>query len=169
MEKRDSDDIKTLFGRFVDAEKAQAAAEDLERAERLFQAYPAPSPSPQALERIRARMVVQLSKKHRVSRMYRFIGAAAAVIVVGIVGLFGHAPQGKPDVVNQAGLLPAAIWESDDIASDDAELAYFASEISRLEARIDALESGDEDTADSSTLDELEIELRLLETQFWKE
>jgi len=169
MRKNDSENIKALFERFVDAEKAQGAAEDIERAERLFDAYPAPKPSPEALRRIRTRMVVQLSKRHRLSRIYRFVGAAAAVIIIGIVGLFGHAPQGHTDAVNQAGLLPTAIWESDDLAADDAELAYFASEISRLEARIDALEAGDQDTVDSSTLDELEIELRLLETQFWKE
>ena len=169
MNKHDPDELKALFERFVEADKAQAAADDIDQAQRLFNAYPAPAPSAEALKRIRARMILELSKRHRHSKLYRFVGAAAAVIIFGIVGLFGPGPQGNRDVVNHASLLPTAIWESDDIASDDAELAYFASEISQIEARIDALRSGDEDAAGSGTLDELEIELRLLETQFWKE
>ncbi len=169
MKKHDSDDLKALFERFISVEEAKKATEDIQQADRRLEAYPAPKPSPEVLNRIRIQMIAELSRKHRRSRIYRFVAAAAAVIIIGIIGIFGQAPQENAPSINQASLLPTAIWESDDIASDDAELAYFQSEISRIETRIEALKSGEEYTAESSTLDELEIELRMLETQFWKE
>lgn len=168
MGKHDSDNLKALFERFLGVNDAEGAAEDIRQAEQILDAYPAPSPSPQALRHIRGQIAAELSRKHKLSRIYRYVGVAAAVIVVGIVGFFGHAPQ-RADTVSHAGLLPTAIWESDDIASDDAELAYLTSEISRIEGQIEALRSGEEDNAGTGTLAELEVELHLLETQFWKE
>ena len=168
MTDQDRDNLRALFERFSPAEDARAAADEIRRAQEMLDAYPAPNPRPQTLTRIRAEMAAKLARKHRISRIYRFVSAAAAVVVVGLIGLFAHAPRSDSGI-SHASLLPAAIWDSDDIASDDMDLAYFTAEISRIEAEIQAIQSDERDSPGNDTLTELEIQLDLLRTRFWKE
>lgn len=164
----DPDNLRLLFERFLDPEKAQEAADEVLEAQDMLSAYPAPSVRAQTLARIRTQMVAKLAKKQRRARIYRLTSTAAAVIVVGLVGFLGNGQRGD-ETRSHAGILPAAMWDSDDIASDDMELAYFASEISRIATEVQAIQSGEDLQAGTSALAELEIKLSLLDTHFWKE
>ena len=65
--------------------------------------------------------------------------------------------------------MPTAIWESDDITTDDADLAIYTIEIEQIEDELRSLQSG-EDIGDSdSSLSELEMELVAINNDFWKE
>ena len=58
---------------------------------------------------------------------------------------------------------------ADDVAADDVNLAFFTTEIEQIENEVIALES-DEDTSESdSTIAELEMELIVISSDFWKE
>ncbi len=92
----------------------------------------------------------------------------AAAIVLALIGFFGR-PVREPSSVSYASLIPSAIWESDDIASDDMELAYFRSELRQIETQMEALEAGDGDLVATASLDDVEMELIRIDTEFWRE
>ena len=102
-------------------------------------------------------------------RIYRRAVAAAAVfLIAGIGTTLLNGPQRGPVRLAAASLIPTAVWESDDVTADDENLAFFAMEIEQIENEVMALES-DEDTSESdSTIAELEMELILISSDFWK-
>lgn len=169
MKNRDQDNLKALFERFMPAAEAETAAEEVRAADEMVQAYPVPQPSPEIIVGIKLRIAGKLADRHRPSHpFFRFVGVAAAIIVVALIGIFGRSPHSRSDMTHAA-LIPTAIWESDDIASDDLDIAYFASEIRQIETEMRALEAGESETVEVAALDEVEMELMQLNTEFWKE
>lgn len=169
MEDRNRDNLSDLFGRFLGVDEGNAAAEEVRRAERLLELYPAPVPAPQVLADIKRQIAARLAHRHRFFRLAtRLAPAAAAVIILALVGQFGHGPTSQSHV-SYASLIPTAIWESDDINADDAELAYYHAEIQQIEAQIRALEADESDSTGADTLHEVEVELMRIDTRFWKE
>ena len=157
MDYRNRDNFRELIGRFLGLEEATKAAEDIERGDRLLELYPAPQPAPRLLSDIKERVRNRLGRRHHVLRQaYRLIGP------------FGRQPT-RPSEISYASLIPTAIWESRDISADDAELAYFSAEIDQLEAQMRALQAGDDEFADADALDEVEVELMRIDTEFWRE
>ncbi|OHB64333.1 MAG: hypothetical protein A2Y76_01970 [Planctomycetes bacterium RBG_13_60_9] len=69
--------------------------------------------------------------------------------------------------MSYAAIMPAAIWESDNLAVDDLDIVYFTAEIRHIETQMQALES-DEGEVGGGGPDELESELMAIETEFWK-
>ncbi|MBN1360687.1 MAG: hypothetical protein JW993_08850 [Sedimentisphaerales bacterium] len=169
MEDRNREDWEKLFGRFVGTEQSEAAAEDIRRGQTLLELYPAPQPDARLVASIKRRIAGRLAHRHRFAHLaYRIAPAAAAVIVIALLGRFRHGPAGSTQI-SYASLIPTAIWESDDINADDVELAYFAAEIEQIEAQMRALEAGDADSNGANALDEVEVELLRIDTEFWKE
>ena len=97
-------------------------------------------------------------------------GIAAAVVILAIVSVqmfeTSNIPSGNG--VYRASLLPTAIWESDNIAADDADLAVFTAEIEQIEYEIRTLQSGEELNESESSITELEMELEEINSDFWK-
>lgn len=169
MKNRDQDNLKALFERFMPPAEAETAAEEVNAVDKMMQAYPAPQPRPEIVSGIKLQIGTQLSRRNEVSHpFYRFVGAAAAVILVVLIGFLGRGPQTRPNL-SHAALIPTAIWESDDLAADDRDIAYFASEIRQIETEMRALEAGESETVEVAALDEVEIELMQINTEFWKE
>ncbi len=170
MQNQNRDDLRALFRRFLGIEESRTAADEVRRGEQLLNLYPAPEPAPEVLAAIKRQLVLRLAKRrHRITCLiYRTVPAAAAVILVALASLFGHRPADSPEV-SYASLIPAAIWESDDISSDDVELAYLTAEIEQIEAQMRALEASESESVDTHALDEVEVELMRLDTEFWKE
>jgi hypothetical protein len=169
MNDRNHDDLRELLERFLDPSEAGSMEQDIRAGEQLLGAHPAPQVAPETLAAIKRQITIRLGVSHGPSHpLHHYIGAAAAVIVVALIGFFGRPAQETPGV-SYASLIPAAIWESDDIASDDAELAYFRSELRHIETQMQALEAGDGDLGPTGSLDEVELELIRIDTQFWKE
>lgn len=162
------DELRELLGRFFGPSQADSAEQDIRDGDRLFDVNPSPHVTPELLAEIKQQIAVRLSLPHRPSHpLYRYGGVAAAVIVVALIGFFGR-PAQEPSDIRYASLIPAAIWDSDDIVSDDMKLAYFRSELRRVEAQMLALDADDGEVA-TGALDEVEMELIRIERQFWKE
>ncbi|UCD48926.1 MAG: hypothetical protein JSW27_15480 [Phycisphaerales bacterium] len=169
MKNPDPDNLKELFERFMPPSDAETAAGEVHAGEDVLRDHPAPQPRPEIIVGIKLQINDKLAGRHRTSHsLYRIAAAAAAVIVVALIGYLGRAPQSRSNL-SRAALIPTAIWESDDIASDDFDIAYFASEIQQIEAQVRALEAGEGENTGAGALDEVEMELMQINAEFWKE
>ncbi len=172
MEDRNQENLRELFEKFFDAEQAERCVEDIQKAERIFREHPAPEPDDMLIANIKAEIALRLpaARAHRVRRIiYEVVGAAAAILIVAALSLQlfeKDVPQNGEFVY--ASLIPTAIWESDDIAADDEDLAVFTAQIEQIEDEVLALQSGEEVGNGDSTLVELEMELIEINSDFWK-
>ena len=67
-------------------------------------------------------------------------------------------------------LIPAAIWDSEDITTDDMQLAGYNVELEQLESELHNLQSGEDiEIASAGALTELEMNLMEIDNGFWKE
>lgn len=167
MEDQTRENLNDLLRQFLDPAQAEAAGEDILAGERLLDACPAPSPSPETIARIKSEIRMTLARRHRIMLTFRRSLAAAAVIAFALIGLLQRGPTGGPNVF-QARLLPAAIWDSDDVAAGDLDLARFTVEVRLIEAQLQALDAGEDEAAGSGTVEEFERELKQIETELWK-
>ena len=161
------ENLMKLLQRFMDEPTARAAHEDIQAGERFLNAYPAPQPDVRLLGAIKAQMAVAALHRRRIVRLvHGSLAAAAAVVVLALIGLLGPGSANRSPM-SYVTLIPAAIWDSDDITADDLDLAYFSSEIGQIEAQVQALDAG-EGEGGSGTLDEFETELLAIQTDFLK-
>ena len=173
MENRNQENLGELFGKFFDAEQVESCLKDFQEAERIFRDNPAPEPDDMLIANIKAEIAMRLpARKAELARrrIYRrAVAAAAVVIVAGISATLFDDSQRGPARLAAASLIPTAIWESDDITADDENLAFFAMEIQQIENEVMALESDGDTSESDSTIAELEMELILISSDFWKE
>jgi hypothetical protein len=169
MEDRNQEDLRKLFERFTEPTEAEAAARDIRLADEMLAAHPAPEPRPEVIIGIKLEIATTLATPSaRPHRLRRVLTAAAAVVVMAILALIGRAPRTNPQT-SYAALIPTAVWESDDISADDMDIAYLASEISRIEDQVRALEAGQTEDIRVATLHEVETALMQINTEFWRE
>lgn len=167
MRDRANENLTELLRRFMDEPAARAAHEDIQAGERFLEAYPAPTPEAWLVATIKTQMAVAAVRRHRIVRLvHGSMAAAAAVIVLALIGLPGPRSGDRPPM-SYAAIIPPAIWDSHDITADDLDLAYFASEIGQIEAQMQTLDAGESESG-SGTLDELEDELMAIQADFWK-
>ncbi|MHC4625587.1 MAG: hypothetical protein ACYTDV_01280 [Planctomycetota bacterium] len=173
MEDRNGENMGEFLGKFFDAEQVDGYLKDLQETERIFRENPAPEPDDMLIAKIKAQIAMRLpARKAQLARhrTYRRAAVAAAILIIAGMAttvLDDRGPQ--PGQLAAASLIPTAIWESNNIAVDDENLAAFAAEIEQIENEVMTLESGD-DTGDSNrTVEELEIELIVVSSDFWKE
>jgi hypothetical protein len=113
-------------------------------------------------------MAVAAHRRHRIVRLvHGSLAAAAAVIVLALIGLLGPGSANRPHL-SYAAIIPASIWDSDDITADDLDLAYFSSEIGQIEAQMQALDAGESEIGAGTLVDEFENELMAIQADFWK-
>jgi len=162
------DNLAELLRQFMDESPARATQEDLSAVEQMVESYPAPVPAVRTLSTIKTLMVATAHHRRRRIRIFHSaMAAAAAIIVTVLIAQHGRSPAHRPSVTF-ASILPAAAWESDNPAADDPDFVYFTSEIRQIEAQMRDLETGDTEIRGKKTLDELELELLAMETEFWK-
>ena len=172
MEDRNQENLRELFEKFFDAEQAESCVKDIRRAEQIFREHPAPEPDDMLIANIKAKIAMRLpvARAHRFRRIiYEAVGAAAVILFIAAVGLqlFQKDTSKNGDVV-YASLIPTAIWESNDIAADDEDLAVFTAQIEQIEDEVQALQSGEDTGNGDSTITELEMELIEINSDFWK-
>lgn len=162
------ENLAELLRRFMNDSEARAVQADIEAGERILEVHPAPAPSPGTLSRIKAlALAAAVHRRRRVRIVRAGLAAAAAVILTVLVGQYDRRPASRPGV-SFASIIPAAVWESHDIAAEDLDLVYFTSEIRQIEAQMQAIEAGETEMRGSNALDELEMELIAIESEFWK-
>jgi hypothetical protein len=172
MEDRNQENLRELFEKFFDAEQAESCIEDIQKAEQIFREHPAPEPDDVLIANIKAEIAMRLqaARARRFRRIiYEVAGVAAAIFIVAAVSLqLFEKDAHRPGEFVSASLIPTAIWESDDIAADDEDLAVFTAQIEQIEDEVLALQSGEDAGNGDSTLVELEMELIEINSDFWK-
>jgi hypothetical protein len=171
MENRNSENLRELFERFFDAEQAENCVEDIQKAEQIFREHPAPEPDDMLIANIKAEIAMRLqaARAHRFRRIiYEVLGAAAVILFAATVSLQLFEKDPPTGEVVYASLIPTSIWESDDIAADDEDLAVFTAQIEQIEDEVMALQSGENTGNSDSTIVELEMELIEINGDFWK-
>ncbi|GAF72698.1 unnamed protein product, partial [marine sediment metagenome] len=100
---------------------------------------------------------------------YKAVSIAAAVVFLTAIGLRLFKNGDSKPGVQYALIIPRAIWESDDIATADADLAIFTIEIEQIEDELLTLQFGEDDANGDSSVTELEMELiEINNSDFWK-
>ncbi len=166
------ENLNELLGRFMDAGQAENAAEDIRAADIIFAKNHAPGPDQALVAKIKT-LVSDTLEIHRSiafrRRIYRVAAVAAAFIIVSALSVRIFQPpvhrQG-PDAY--AAIIPAAVWEGDDIVADDAELATISAAIDQIQGEMLALQDGEDGLEAYDELLDLESELIEIESDFWK-
>jgi hypothetical protein len=169
MSGKNQENLRDLFERFVDSEQAERAVEDIKRGEEILHQWPAPKPSGELLAQIKSqigRRLVHRGRRHVRWFASRAAAIAAAFVIIGSVWTGLHR-DGGPGVARAASLIPAALWESNNIAADDLRLATLTAEVERIENEMKSLLLG-EGASDESAIDDAEIELMNIQGEFWK-
>lgn len=174
MNNRNDENLKELFEKFMSAPDAQECAEDVRKVEQILCDNPAPEPDDMLIANIKAEIAMRLParKKYTFRQIaYRVVNVAAAIIVMTVIGMYwlnnGH--NERDSNVMTASIIPAAIWDSDDITLDDENLVIFSAKIDQIEDEMRTLQYGQDSNNGEGSVTELEMELREInESDFWK-
>jgi hypothetical protein len=171
MDGQGPENLKELLEKLFDVERVASCLDDFQKAERLLRDYPAPEPDDALVANIKAdiatRLLARRAKIFR-RRLWEAASVAATLAVVALVGArLSHGPSRQTE--NYASLIPTAIWESNNIAADDADLARFTTEIDQIKDEVSALDSGEQAVDSASTVTDLEADLVEINSDFWKE
>lgn len=173
MNSKNQENLKDLFEKFMDAEQAEKRVEDVQKAEQILREYPAPEPDDMLIANIKAEIAMRLPARRAYLfrlKVYKAAAVAAAVVILAAVSLMLFEKDVvEPQRVAYASLIPTAIWESEDIATDDADLAIFTAEAEQIEDEVLALQFGGDGSNGERAVSELEMELVEIESNFWKE
>ena len=173
MNERHDENLKELFERFLSAEQANEAVKDVVQGERILREYPAPEPDRELIADIKSKAAARLlSRRVSVFRTVarRAVAVAAAIVILAVVSVrlfeIGGDQSGG---VADAPAIPSALWESDDIAADDMELAVLTAEVKQIEAEVLTLQLGENGQDGERVVAELEIKFAEIQSDFWKE
>jgi hypothetical protein len=170
MDAQNEENLKELFERFPASEQAGSRAEDIREGEQLLREQPALQPREELMAEIKSRVRKALQRKKANSFERAAFKVAAAAAVVAIMVHIGArlSEKGGMDRIHTASLIPAAVWESENIVSDDADLATLTAEIEQLEGELLALQLDENGGNGNRELAELEMELVDIGSDFWK-
>lgn len=170
MEDQTNENIEELFGKFLSDQDARRVAEDIQKAEEILREHPAPEPAGELLADINSKIAEALSaekaKTHKLIT-YRMAAVAAAIIILVAVGI-RFFEKGPAETQIPVTLIQQAIWESEDISADQAELALLTDELEQIEGEILALRLGEDGGEGDRESVELEMELTDIGGDFWK-
>jgi len=172
MNSQNDENLKELFERFLNAEQAESNVEDIQMGEQILREHPAPEPDSMLIANIKAEIAMRLPAKRTnvfAKIAYRAAYAAAAILVISAISLSLLDKNMEPTPRQYGTIIPTSIWESDDIATDDADLAIYTIEIEQIEDELRSLQSGEDISNGDSSLSELEMELVAINNDFWKE
>jgi len=174
MNDRNRENLAELIEKLYNGEHAGEVFEDVRDGERILRENPAPKPGTGLIADIKAEIATHLSAQQvQISkwRTYKRAAVAAAVIIIATIGttLIEDNPQKTERTGQAAGIIPTAIWESDNIAFDDENLAVFNAQIEQIENEVMHLESPDDEGSSVESIEEMEIELIVVSNDFWKE
>lgn len=171
MSGQSEENLRELFEKFFNAEQAERAAQDVQKTEQILREHPAPEPDRELIADIKGQITARLlhRQKHSLREIaYKVASVAAAVIVLAAMMVRLFEKGGGQSEILSASLIPREIWESDDIATDDAELVILTTEIERMEDEVVALELGENGSNGDRAAEELEMELIAINSDFWK-
>ncbi len=170
MSDQERENLKELVERFFEAGEAKSCLEDFQKAEQVLREYPAPQPDDTLISNIKAEIAMRLPARRAKIFRHRVWETASVAAAIAIMAFFGVRLSQWPVQQHSlyASLLPTALWESNNLATDDADLAVFTAEIEQIRTEVVALESGEATADPDSAVTELEMELVEISSDFWK-
>jgi hypothetical protein len=171
MNSQDEENLKELFEKFLSAKQAAEAVEDVYKTEQILHEHPAPEPDDMLLANIKAEIALKLLPRRAtvVPRIaYKVAAVAAAVLIVTVLSLNLFQNNRASNQLVRASIVPREIWESNNIAADDANLAIFTAEVEQIKDEVSALQSNKSETDVDDAVTELEMNLMEIESDFWK-
>lgn len=173
MNSQNDENLKELFERFLNAEQAESSVEDIQKAEQILREHPAPEPDSMLIADIKAEIAMRLPAKRKNAFMKtasRAAYAAAAIMIITAISLSLFDDNAREPAPRQYdSIILTAVWESDDITTDDADLAIYTIEIEQIEDELRSLQLGESAGNGDSNISELEMELVTINNDFWKE
>jgi intein/homing endonuclease len=161
------ENLKNLFERFLDAEQAKEAVEDVAKAERILCKYPAPEPDGELIVNIKAEIAASLlGKKENAFRriVYKTMAVAAGFILLAAIGVkLFEKGGGEPERPASDSTAPKAVWESENLADET-----LTDEIEQVERDLLAVQFGEGGGNGYEAVTELETELIEINGDFWK-
>lgn len=170
--KNKKENPEEIFAQFVSDEEARTFAKDIKWGDDEFESKPAPEPSDSLLSDINAQVGFAVVAEHAANtrrRFYKVIAVAAVLMFVSLISVKFFNPQKtNTNQLIHTAALSKAIWQSEDIISDDAHLATLTAEINDIENQLLAIETGSFFEDGTSQIDDLESELIDIDSDFWK-
>jgi hypothetical protein len=171
MNARNEENLKALFERFVSTEEAQSNIEDFIKAERILNENPAPEPNEELIAAINSKIAeaIRLRKEHTFRRFaYKLAPVAAVFVVLAAVSIRMLKTDSGPVELVQGPIISARVWNSENIAADDRNLAVLTAELDELEVEVTTLELGESSGNGGSAVTELEIDFAEINTDIWE-
>jgi hypothetical protein len=171
MNDRKGDNLKELFERFVCAEEAESGIEDFVKAQRILDENPAPQPPQELVAAIKSEIdeAVRLRKEHNFRRFaYKLAPVAAVFVVLAAVGVRMLKEGNGPLEIVQGPIMSARVWDSEDVAADDMDLAVFTAEVDQLEIEFTTLERAENGGGGQSDVSELEMDFVAISNDIWE-
>lgn len=171
MSTQNQENLKELLERFLDPNQVRQALEDVRKGEQILREHTAPEPDADLISGIKAQIgstLIQNKAKTRRMVAYKAAAVAAVLAIVAAVSIKVLQKDGAREATDAVSKIDAAIWQTDDIAQADAELATLAAEIEQISAEVLAVEFGGNAGNGYEALTELEMELVEIDSDFWK-
>ena len=172
MNGQNEENLKDLFEKFLDSEQTEQTVEDVRKGEQILREYPAPEPDNALVADIKAKITVSLRRKKTIAFkrvVYKAASIAAAFIILTTISVkLFEKGGGEPEKLITASIVSDMIWESDNIASDDVDLATLFAEVEQIERDLLAVQLGENNGNGNRKLVELELELIEINSDFWK-
>jgi hypothetical protein len=168
MNDRNGENLRGLFERFFSDREAEEYIEDFARIKRILDENPAPEPSEEVVAAIKSDIAeaVRLRQEHTFRRFaYKLAPVAAVFIVIAAVGVRIIQRDSGP---YEGPILSASVWESDNVAADDRDLAVFTAEVDELEIEFATLEQGEDRGNGRSAVSELEMDFVAISNDIWE-
>jgi hypothetical protein len=169
MNYNSDENLRHLFESFYDSDKAGQAAEDVFEGERILRENPAPRPSEGLKAQIKTRVGLTLMRSRKVSS-YRFVYqmAAAAAVIIIVFAVTIKTTDNEQMPLQRLSFIPAAVWDSNNITRDDADLLVLTAKIDQAEQELAGAQLTQYIFNGTDPTDELEMELINIDTEFWK-
>ncbi len=172
MNGKTEENLKDLFEKFLNPERVEQAVEDIQRGERILRSHTAPEPDAELIANIKAETAASLlrKKENAFRRMvYKTVAVAAGFILLVAIGVeLFEKGRGEPERVATGSITSKAVWESDRLADDNADLATLIAEIEQIESDLLAVQLGENGGNGPEAVTELEMELIEINGDFWK-
>ena len=171
MNDRNEENLRELFERFVSTEEAESGIEDFVKAERILHENPAPEPSQELVASIKSEIAeaIRLRKEHTFRRFaYKLAPVAAVLMILAVVGIRMLETGSGPEELVRGPWISARLWDSENIAADDFDLAVLTAEIDEVEGELLTLELGENGGNGRSAVSELEMDLVAIDNDIWE-
>jgi hypothetical protein len=169
MNDRNEENLKDLFERFVGTEDAQSCVEDFAQVKRILDENPAPQPNPELAAAIKSEIAetLRLRKEHTFRKLaYRLAPLAAVFIILASVSIKLYVRNTGPEI--DLYVMSPEVWDSDNVAADDPDLAVFTAELEGLEVELTTLEYGEDRGNGRSAVTELEMDFVAISSDIWE-